>query len=372
MIMRTRFVFYILVTLSLNTLRADTIPIRNYGFRAHYGFIIPHSKAIEEVSHTNPFGFEISLNKLHTSYDRWKVFNSYWFSGCQAGYFNYQYPEVLGSVFDITAYAEPVLAHGRNYFFTIRGGMGISYHTRYYDRDSNPLNQFFSTSLNFPLFVELRMKYRFAGKTFLTLSGCYNHISNGGFKQPNKGMNFPTFALGLEHFRSAVPLLDHDYIRASLADDRIISLSVQALSALRILGETDEYGEQPAFVYGLSARVIRQTKTWYSINAGTEIIADGYLREIIWREGTGIDHMRVALTAGQDFVLGNVTFTQYLGFYIYSPFKALKPVYQKYELAYRFTQRLSAGFYLKAHLHVAELMGLNLNYIIFKKLKSAK
>lgn len=355
---------------SLHTRGADTIPYKNLGLRAHYGFIIPHSKAIEEVSHTNPFGFELSLNKLHTSYNRWQIFNSYLFTGWQAGYFNYQYPEVLGSVFDITVYAEPVLNYGRNYFFTIRGGTGISYHTRYYDSEKNPLNQFFSTRLNFPLFVELRYKYRIAGTTYLTLSGCYNHISNGGFKQPNKGMNFPTMALGLEHFRDEVPFLDHNYRREGL-EGRIISLSAQALSALKILGETDEYKEEPAFVYGLSARVSRQAKTWYSLNAGAEIIVDGYLREIIRREGTGIDHKRAAITAGQSFHLGRVIFTQYLGFYVYSPFRALNPVYQKYELAYRFTPRLSAGVYLKAHLHVAELMGMNINYTILRKQKPA-
>ncbi len=359
-------VMFLMGTLFI-TAKADTISYQTYGFRAHYGFIIPHSAAIEAVSHTNPYGFDLSINKLHTSYNRWQVFNAYWFSGIQAGYFNYQYPEVLGSIFDITVYAEPVLTHGKNYFFSVRGGAGVSYHTEFYDREENPLNQFFSTPFNFPLFIDLRFKYRIAGKTYFTVSGCYNHISNGGFKQPNKGMNFPTLALGLEHFSRGIPVLDHNYTSRIEALKPGLILSFQLFSALKILEETEEFPEEPALVLGFNARFARQVRTWYQLNFGTEISSDGYIKKLTEREGADTDHKRVALTAGQDFLLGNVVFAQHLGFYIYSPYKARNPVYQKYELGYRLTPALTAGVYLKAHLHVAEMMGFTLSYSILRK-----
>ena len=113
-------------------------------------------------------------------------------AGIQAGYLNFQNPDVLGSAFELTFFAEPIITHRRNFMFSIRGGTGISYHTKYYDKLENPSNLFFSTRFAFPLFIGARFKYRIADHTYITLSGCYNHISNGGFKQPNKGMNFPT------------------------------------------------------------------------------------------------------------------------------------------------------------------------------------
>ena len=100
-----------------------------------------------------------------------------------------------------TVFAEPVISYGEKYLFTIRGGGGISYHNRIYDPVDNPLNMFFSSRISFPLYVAARFKYSINDKTFITLSASYNHISNGGYKQPNKGMNFPTLALGLEHFQ---------------------------------------------------------------------------------------------------------------------------------------------------------------------------
>ncbi len=349
------------------TVRADTIPYVYTGIRAHYGFIIPHSVAIEPVSHTNPFGFDISINKLHTSYKRWKVFNAYWISGIQAGYFNFQNPGVLGSAFDITVFAEPVLIHRNKYFFTIRGGMGISYHTRFYDKVDNPLNQFFCTSINFPLFVDVRFKYNTGKQTYLTVSGCYNHISNGGFKQPNKGMNFPTLALGLERYYEPPDGLDHNYISSLEVPKPGISVVAQLLTAIKILEETVEFPEKAVFVYGLHTRAAKQIRTWYALNVGAEMIFDGYIREIIRREQSGLDYKRFALTAGQDFLLGKVVFTQYFGIYLYAPYKARNSIYQKYELAYKFLPNIMAGVYLKSHLQVAEMMGIHINYQLLWK-----
>ena len=358
------FIILIIIGHSLIIARADTIPSFHTGFQAHYGFIIPHSESIEPVSHTNPYMFELGLNKLHTSYNRWQVFNAYWIAGIQAGYLNFQNPDVLGSAFELTFFAEPLITHRRNFMFSIRGGTGISYHTKYYDKLENPLNQFFSTRFAFPLFISGRFKYRLAGRTYITLAGCYNHISNGGFKQPNKGMNFPTLALGLEHFHSGVPEMNHNYVSELVVPKPGIAILIQVISAVKILEETEVYPEEREFIYGFHLRVSKQLKTWYSLNLGSELVIDGYIRETIKREKSGLDHKRLALTVGQDFLLGKVVFSQHLGFYVYSPYKARNPVYQKYELAYKFTPHLLAGVYLKAHLHVAEMIGISLSYSI--------
>ncbi|MCE5345413.1 MAG: acyloxyacyl hydrolase [Bacteroidales bacterium] len=367
--MGCKLAFFILVFIcqKLITTGEDTIPSVHAGFQAHYGFIIPHSKVIESVSHTNPYGFEISLNKLHTTFKQWQVFNAYWISGLQTGYFNFQNPDILGSVYDITIFAEPVVSHRRNYLFSICGGTGLSYHTRFYDKLENPLNQFFSTRLAFPLFVGLRLKYRLAERTYFTISGYYNHISNGGLKQPNKGMNFPTLALGLEHFHSNVPELNHNYTSGQVVPKPGISLLIQTLSAIKILEGTEVFPEKLVFIYGFQIKVSKQIKSYYALNLGSEMVFDDYIKETIKREQTGLDHKRFALTAGQDFLLGKVIFTQNLGFYIYSPYKARNPVYEKYELAYKFSPKLIAGVYLKAHMQVAEMMGLSFSYRLFYK-----
>jgi hypothetical protein len=342
--------------------QSDTIPRLFAGFQANYGFIIPHAPSIKPISHTKPYGFEISLNRLHTSDKKQEVFNANWSSGIQAGYFNFQNPEIIGSAFILTFYTEPVVAFSDRLQFTIRTGTGFSYHTKVYDEITNPSDYFFSTRISFPLYVNLRLKYRTGNHSYLTLTGCYNHISNGGFKLPNKGMNFPTLAAGLEYYPAEIPVLQRVISPEQSKPEPGLNWILQFQSTVKLIGKSGVFPEKYVFVYGIHGRAAKPLTSTYSLNAGFEAIFDGYIKETIDREDSGIDYKRLALTAGQDFMFGKLLFSQHLGFYVYSPYKARKPVYQKYELAFKVTPHILAGVYLKAHLQVAELMGISVSW----------
>ena len=342
---------------------ADTSAHFFTGFQVHYGYIIPHSGRIEAVSGTNPVGFEIDLNWLNTSYKSWKVFNAFRISGFQLGYFNFQNHDVLGSAFVATAFTEPVIAHGKRYIFSFRGGAGLSYHTRLYDSIENPLNNFFSTRISFPLYINARLSYRISRSTLANFSGYYNHISNGGVKQPNMGMNFPTLSVGIQYFPHQIPVLRREYT-SEMKLKPGLSFLIQGLSGYRVVDKTELFPEKGTFALGLHVRASKQLKPYYALNTGAEFISDGAIKETIKRENLGMDHKRLAFTAGQDFLFGNAVFTQYFGFYLYSPYKARNKVYQKYELAYKLNPNFLFGVYLKAHAYVAEIMGLNISYIL--------
>lgn len=339
----------------------DTTIYKSFGVHGHYGFIIPHADEISAVSGTNPAGLEFNFNRINTSQTSWSVFSSFWFSGVNTGYYNFANPGVTGGAFYLTAYAEPVIFRHGNFFFTVRGGAGLSYHTRVYDTISNPANKFFATRISFPVYVSARFNYKISPHTLITLAGNYNHISNGGIKQPNFGMNFPTASLGFYYYPGLFPGLQGDF-RSERETERKVSVTGQLLSAYRVVDESEEYPEKGALAVGFHLRATKQLTGYYSLNAGAELIIDGAIKEKIRRETGNLDHKRAALTAGQDFYFGKVAFTQYFGFYVYSPYKAFRNIYQKYELSYRFSPAISAGAFLKAHLYVAELMGFHVSY----------
>jgi hypothetical protein len=336
------------------------------GAEGHYGLIIRHSTKISGVSHTKPIGVTAAAGRINTSLESWKVFNAFWFRGFEAGYFNYRYPDVLGGVFSFIVFAEPVLNHGKNHLFTIRGGVGPTFHTIYYDSIANPLNLYFSTRMSFRLFLSARFNYRLSENLVLGISGNYNHISNGGVKQPNLGMNFPTASLGLHYFPGGFPVLTREY-RNDLVIRPGIAWTLQALSSYRVIGKTEIYPEEGLFSFGVRASASKQLSRYYALNAGAEIISDYAIKETIRRSGLDMDFRRAAVTAGQDFLFGQTIFTQYFGIYVYSPYKAMNRTYQKYELSYRINEKLFAGVFLKAHAHVAELMGIQIGYIFGRK-----
>jgi hypothetical protein len=362
--MRSLSILIILLFINLPVVFAQKADSNNYSFagcQVHYGFIIPHTESIRPVSHTNPYGFEVSFNRLHTSYEKWSLFNHYNISGLQLGYFNFQNPDILGSAIILTVFNEVILVKSKDILFSVKGGLGLSYHTRIYDYFDNQLNKFFSTSISFPLYLRANFRYRLNGRTLLTLTGSFNHISNGGVKVPNMGMNFPTVALGLEYFRKPIPQLDNIPATIRKTKENGSYLLVQMLSGYR-----EVYGIS-TFAYGFHSRYCWQLGSHYGLNTGAEIIMDGGVRQMIKIENLNVDYKRIAITAGQDFVFGKAIFTQYFGIYIYSPYKAKNSIYQKYELSYKILPPFRLGFYLKAHASDAELFGLSFDYLINRK-----
>jgi len=349
---------FFLVFLTVNAQTTDSTNHYSFGIQAHYGFIIPHSAAIASISKTKPYGFEISFNNLKTSYDSWGIFNRFNTSGIQFNYFNFQNTEILGSAYLLTVFTEPVLCQGDRFRFSIKGGAGASYHTEIFRYGENEVNRFFSTRISYPLYLSARIKYKISNNTYLTLSGVYNHISNGAMRIPNYGMNFPTVSAGLEYFVREIPKLDILYspMRNKKEQGRYVIL--QVLTGYKAVWGVDTW------TYGFTARYSWQLRTRYALNAGTELIVDGGVKKRIEIDGLDLDNKRFAITGGQDFLLGKAVFTQYLGVYVYSPYKAKHPVYQKYELSYKILPQIMVGVYLKAHTSDAELFGFSANYIL--------
>lgn len=330
------------------------------GTQAHYGFIIAHTDAIEPVSHTNPAGIELDLNWLHTSYDSWKVFRHYNVSGIQLAYFNYGNPEIVGKSYLFSFYTEPILKRTDRYMFSVRAGAGFSYQTKVFDFVTDTLNKFFSTRLAFPLYLSARLSYRLTPELYLTASVCYNHISNGAVKIPNYGINFPTAAFGLEYFPKQLPAFSHGYTATASDRMRQTYLLFQLTEGYKWV-----YGEA-TWSYGAAIRYGMQLRNYYALNAGAELLFDGSVKKMREVEERYFDYKRFGLTFGQDFILGKITFSQMLGVYLYCPYKAKHPVYQKYELSYKVIKPLNAGIYLKAHTSDADMFGFMVN-VYFRK-----
>jgi hypothetical protein len=360
--MRYYFIALLVLVNSLQTFanKPDTLNYYSIGLNAHYGFIIPHSAAIEPVSHTNPAGFEISFNKLSTNYESWRIFNCYSNKGVQLAYFTFQNPDILGSAVLLSAFTEPVLLYRERFIISLKAGAGFSYHTKIFDFHTDTLNKFFSTRVSFPLYLMAKFKYMLTNNLYLTISGSYNHISNGATRVPNYGMNFPTFLMGLEYYKRKLPQLNK--LGYKIIND---FKPERYLSGQFLTGYLDVYGKL-YYAYGFDIRYSWHFKYHYALNAGAEMILDQGLRRKIEIENKSLDYKRFAVTAGQEFIFGRVSFAQYFGLYLYAPYKAKDIVYQKYELSYRILKPLSAGFFLKAHTSDAELCGFFLNYIFWK------
>ena len=69
-----------------------------------------------------------------------------------------------------------------------------------FDRNTNPGNLTYSSNISNYLSLGFSSYYFINPKTAVNLSFIFNHISNGGLKNPNHGLNFPGFNFGLNYY----------------------------------------------------------------------------------------------------------------------------------------------------------------------------
>jgi hypothetical protein len=344
-----------------NTLGQDGDKLPNpisIAVRGHYGFIIPHSRAIAEISNSNPWGIETDLS-WHLMRERiWKHCFCYPRTGFSLNYVDFGFPEVLGHSVFLYPYIEPYIRPQKKLSFSFRFGIGPAWLSRIYDEEKNPDNFFFSNHLSFVALLNASVNYRLNSRLSTRLAFNFNHISNGGLTQPNVGMNFPTLNTGIDYSFKEVSF-------PCRSKDTLLTLypKKQWWDAY-ILGtmKNVEKGEDTYYpVIGLGIYYNHLVGRRLALNAGTEWISDYSVKELIRREyindpGSAPDHNRLAVLLGFDLMFGRITFIHQWGIYYYHPYPAMRWAYQRYGLNLSFKERFYIGINIKAHGHVADLM----------------
>jgi hypothetical protein len=332
------------------------------GLHGYYGMIIPHASAIRDVSHTNPRGFELNLALHITSEDVWQYCYCYPRAGAALLYVNFDNPGVVGSAVAVYPYIEPFIGAGKRLSFGVRFGPGFSYQTTIYDEETNPGNKFFGSHFAFIAMMNGSVNYRIGDNLLGRMTFSYNHISNGGTVKPNYGINFPMLGLGVDYIINPFDFEERERNRLAVLnpDKDRIDLS------LFFSGRESENFDRWYGVYGISGGYSRMVSRISALFAGGELVSDRLVKRVAENDfENGLydkmpDHKRFSLLAGHELVLGKFLFSQYAGFYLYSPVKARNEWYQRYALMYRLTSNLWTGVNVKSHYHVVDFIDLRI------------
>lgn len=334
-----------------------------YGVKKHYGFIISHSKEVKPISQTNPYGFQLEYSWLKTSDEAWKACYCYGRTGFSFAYFNYANPRVLGSSYNLLYFVEPYFTYKGPLKFSLRGSIGATYLDKKFDAITNSENLFFSSHFSFYLALSLNLNYHLNEKYAINLSANYNHISNGGQKQPNKGMNFPTVSIGVDRligFEALKPkpeeLRDHD---------KSTKYYLGSFFSLRSSSREAESSNHP--LIGLLGGALQPLSVINGVNGGVELWYDYSDEKIAERDMLDDSAFSSAVTLGHHFSVGNFYFLQQFGAYITRP-KNIQSrwLYQRYSFWYSIgkSKRWTIGGSLIAYGKIADHMDARLLYII--------
>lgn len=214
---RTITVIFLLLLLRCNSLLAQPSasadssggPI-SYGLRAHYSYLFVHVKDLLPDDNYFPRGVEASVSKMLLGKKAWDQCNCYPKTGLILTFFDYDNPKVLGQGYSASWFIEPVFKAYNRISLSTRGAIGLAILSKPYHPEKNPQNQAYSMYLSGYLLLNVGVNWRMNDKWLWNFSLNANHNSNGGIKDPNKGLNFPSLSLGFDYTPKPEPILKRE------------------------------------------------------------------------------------------------------------------------------------------------------------------
>lgn len=325
--------------------------IGRVGLEGSRGLIIAHSSDLIPVAQTNPYGLKGSYQVLKTDHKNWEACNCFHYLGIGFSYHNFNSPDILGAAFSLSGSFEPILWRQNKWALSLESGMGVSYLTRFYDSETNPSNTFFSAPISFLMFVAPHLEYSLTPNWTLQMALNYNHISNGGQKKPNKGMNYPMLGFGIYHYLNRVELAK--YTKKPMEKDLKFFVEVSYTN------KNSEWATTRKPSMALTGGAYKSITGINALGFGLELN-----RDFSFDGENGISNdLMPAPFISHHFLFGRVDFSQRMSYYAHKPNGYNDYLfYQRYILQYKLWGKLGLAIGLKVHGHVAENVEVRLGW----------
>lgn len=340
---------------------AAKISVAGFSVGAHYGSIFAHSEEVQNTAGANPLGIELSYTIQRGDKGVVDLCNCYPRQGLVFSYFDFD-NEILGKGAMLGWTLEPTYRLGKKLELGVRGIAGLTWLSNPFDSLTNPTNQSYSTAISGWIVLGASLAYPLNEKWRLRLGGNFEHTSNGGMKQPNKGVNYPTLSLHLEYSPNPVPYFVGKRSKDKYWKGQPWRKDIGILgTGKRWINETGSSTRQP--IIGAMVLGSKQVGHINALTIGVEGYYDGYNAQRIKTDTVEAESaVRVSIMGGHEFLLGRFIFSQQLGVYMYKPAPYDKSWFHRWGILYNMGQHWKAGFNLKAHLQVADFIDLRVLY----------
>ncbi len=306
-----------------------------------------HTDKRQYFNGVNPYGVEVEVGKWLLSNNIQSRYGIYSKWGVQFNYTNFNH-EDLGYTLNSLVFIEPLLKARRKWRFSFKAAAGIAYTSNPYEKVNNPHNLAYSSYLAFPLQASIS-GYYFINKQFaIKVLGSYRHLSNGGVKQPNLGINYLAYGVGLEYILqkySVMPINTTKFYKEKRKRlDVLIGYSQK--------NDTLNSGSEAILNVLVNKSFEMSRNNGLTLGGMLEFQDDKSVEEVDGKVGLGA-------YLGNEFYIGDVRFGQQLGIYALRRKEAPNLLFQNYYLRYLIKEKWIIGANLKAH-------GINADYILLQ------
>lgn len=357
------FLFSIIIPASLLAQEKPnyTNQYHHYGIKHYNGTVFAHTEAVQNTAGSRPWAIELEYSKRHTSSKVWNTCRCYPSSGVVLAYKNYD-SDVLGHGVHLAYYVQYHALADKTISPIIRGTAGLEYNTNPYHEIHNPENQSYSMHVNASLQVAFGAYFKINDNIFSDLVFAFNHISNGGSKAPNKGINWPSAGIGLYYSPDYGNIKNRgDSIPVQTFTNKWITRINTYLTAKSQIYDVKEIH----MIGGAEMLAGRRISNLNNLLGGFEWNLNGlHIRSIEYYELAGNPNI-LSVFAGHEFVMGKFRFSQKLGWYVFNQMDDDNLWYHKWGLRYKHNTNLLIGVEVKAHKHVADYTSFTLGYAFY-------
>jgi hypothetical protein len=334
--------------------------IRQWSLGYTQGSVIAHSKDVENTRGAVPFGVQADYSWRKTDSQSFKKFYGLPQQGISFSFFDFN-NQVLGRGVNIAYFMEPTITFGPASGIRFRTAGGLSWLSNPTHPIHNPTNNSYSTAIAFYLGVGIAPYWQLHRNWALSAGATYRHISNGGIKLPNKGINWLTGEVMLHYFPGG-----NRYLKSTIQQYRKQHIKRQHRWDAWLFGAVKSISNESATVYpvlGMGGLRSWQTANTHAFTAGAALYYDGSVAPQLARDaGKKVSAWRGSVQVGHEFLWGKVIFAQQLGLYIWDQTPYYPPWYHRWSMLYRVHKHWIVGASLKAHKQVADFTDIRVVY----------
>lgn len=342
---------------------------RDYTFRLHYGVIYAHSIHIQNTAGAHPRGFEFEFAKRSVDEHTKNYYGCFPRTGFTFSYFDFN-TKILGKAYSVSYFLEPDYRLGNNVDFFIKGAAGLSYLTNPHDSLKNPANQTYSLPVNFFMCLGSGINFKINPHISFGLMASFQHNSNGGFEQPNRGINYPSASISMKYnpVNNITPLYKKTKDTTWKSEKRVVFETSLFYSPKQ--GYNAHWKSERRFVVGINPQVAWRVGSIDALTAAAELYYDDGIKSIKYNLRDSSSNTFAGFMLGHEFLFRKIIFSQQLGFYlvkntdIYThlylqPFPTL---YHRWGLRYKLKPHWYIGFNMLVHDNVADFIDGRVTY----------
>lgn len=344
---------------------SDSLSILNtirLGGYLNHGTITPHNNSIDYVLNSNIYGFEINLTADTYGRSAWDLLYRYPRQGIGYTYTTLGNKEIFGSAHALFGFIDvPFQRNPGRFCAFYQFSFGVSYLTRAYDIEANPLNLAISSPLNAYINLKFNGKYTVSAGSELAVGFGFMHFSNGKMGTPNLGLN--SFNVSAGYFKRIGSAQVHEKVQAEFKESEKHVFDMVFSTGIK----TDDNASNAMY---LVTTLVADYKFFpghkYAFGMGSDIFYDQSLGpNAADFEGSAYsqsDLVQLGMHAGVYARYSKMQMVGHVGTYIAAKYYKYARVYTRIGFRYSVSKHIFLNMTLKAHYAIADYAEWGVGY----------